>query len=236
MVTSLYELPVLLRKDTQMSIIKEIEAHEKKSLLVSAPAEDLLCPKCDKYHQSFKLYERRPRLFLVVVKDLVEKIWSFLLRWKCCSCGRTITEYPAFAVPHKRYTVHDILHFSKRYVETPSMTYQKVVQDDKLPIAYADKNGEIEGKEMAGSSVWRWLSFLGSAKNTIRDALHIIRRKDPNCEIFRKYFSVDSQKYKSKEREMILKESLKLFNIKQKFDCLFETNNFLHYAIRHRFS
>jgi len=49
-----------------------------------------------------------------------------LVRFKCPGCGKTITFYPDFAVPHKHYTRQTVLGFATAYLKTDA-TYEQAV-------------------------------------------------------------------------------------------------------------
>jgi len=214
-----------------MNSIEEIKAHKKEILSGTLPADLQMCPKCKEYHHDFILHERRRRLFLVIVEDLVHRVWSLLARWKCGLCGSTFTGYPSFAIPYKRYTVQNILEFSQHYVETPSMTYQKVVQHEKTAIGHSGDEAAQVGRQFTGSTVWRWLGLLGTLSRTVRTALHLIRQSSPASGIFRTLHPVHPRKYRSTERKNILQQSLRFFDTESEYRSLFGVSFFPQLAI-----
>ena len=213
-----------------MSIIEEIKVHEKNVLSGKIPATLRMCPKCGECHLGFKLHERRKRQFLIIVGEWVRRVDSHLARLKCRVCGGSFMDYPQFALPHKRFTVKDIVNLGRRYVEKPSMTYQKVVLHDDSAIGYDGVEAEREGRQLWGSSVWRWLSFSGGLVKTVKNALHLIRQANPNCGIFRELYPVHPEKHRSEKRKRVLEQSLRLFNAEDEYRGLFGRSIFPHLA------
>ena len=92
------------------------------------------CPRCNLESLFFKLHAYRERRFLVIVDMLVKAVFCTLVRFRCTDCGKTITSYPDFAIPHKHYTRQTIESFSRAYVENDQKTYEDaVMSDDGVP-------------------------------------------------------------------------------------------------------
>jgi hypothetical protein len=97
-------------------------------------------------------------------------------------------------MPHKRYVLPDMERFSGEYVEDERQTYRKAVCPQDIPIGYLEPDGRPAERFLAHSTPWRWISFLGSIKDTLRQALHLIRQKDSTSAIFREVFPVAPHK------------------------------------------
>ena len=67
------------------------------------------------------------------------------------------------------------------YLKKDAVTYQDITST----IGYTTQTQKIDERKLAGSTVWRWLGFFGSLKNTLRNALEIIRQAAPNSTVFR---------------------------------------------------
>jgi hypothetical protein len=61
---------------------------------------------------------------------LVKAVFCTLVRFRCTDCGKTITSYPDFAIPHKHYTRQTIESFSRAYVENDQKTSEDAVMTD----------------------------------------------------------------------------------------------------------
>lgn len=215
-----------------MTIIKKIKAHEEEVLAGKIPDDLEICPKCCGRTRSFKLHESRPRLFLVIVDFLVKEIWSLLGRWKCSLCHCTSTYYPDYAIPYKRYTKNTILDISKKYVEEEDSTYESIVQNDNETIVYESKNNSKRYESrFTGSTVWWWLSYIGSLQMLVSKALDLIRQKDPSSKIFREIQPVNPRKYRSNERKNLLQQCIVFFNAEGELRRLFSSSVIPHFAI-----
>jgi transposase len=115
------------------------------------------CPRCHLESIFFKLHAYRERRFLVIVDLLVKAVFCTLVRFRCTDCGKTITSYPDFAIPHKHYTRQTIEGLSRAYVENDQKTYQDAVMiDDAVP------ERPVSGQALAPSSIHRWISTLAA--------------------------------------------------------------------------
>ena len=216
-----------------MTIIEKIEAHEKEVQARKLPKDLEVCPKCSERSRSFKLHERRPRLFLVIVDFLVKEIWSILGRWECPLCHCTSTYYPDYAIPYKRYTKDTILELSKKYVEEKDSTYESVVQNDMDTIVYDSKiNSSKYESHLRGSTVWWWLSYIGSMQLLISEAFSLIRKKDLSSKVFREIQPINPKKYRSKKRKNLLQRCIELLNFEEEFRRLFSNSLFPHFSIQ----
>lgn len=219
-----------------MVIVEKIRAHEKDILIKQTPC---LCPKCKSTHRVFTLHERRHRLFHVIIDSLVHTIESFLGRWKCSLCKKTFTFYPEYALPYKRYVKDHCLSFSHAYLEDDTETYQSI----SSAIGYAsmqrpDCTGrqEIDDRMLAGSTVWRWLSFFGSLKNTLRNAFDLIRQTSGDSGIFRQISPIHPRKYQSNERKTLLQHALRLLTAEVAYRNLFGFSFFPDLATKNSWS
>jgi transposase len=115
------------------------------------------CPRCHLESIFFKLHAYRERRFLVIVDMLVKAVFCTLVRFRCADCGKTITSYPDFAMPHKHYTRQTIEGLSRAYVQNDQKSYQDaVVIDDAVP------ERPVSGQALAPSSVHRWIGTLAA--------------------------------------------------------------------------
>jgi len=214
-----------------MTIIEKIEAHEKEVQARKLPKNFEVCPKCDCYSRSFKLHESRARLFLVIVDLLVKEVWSILGRWECPLCHCTSTYYPDYAIPYKRYTKDTILELSKKYVEEKDSTYESVVQNDTDTIVYDSKNNSSKYESrLRGTTVWWWLSYIGSMQILINEAFSLIRQKDPSSKVFREIQPVNPRKYRSNKRKNLLQRCIGFLNVEEEFRRLFSNSVFPHFT------
>jgi len=167
---------------------------------ISAPAG--LCPQCSKKPETYKLHECRKRFFRYVVENFVKIALTLLARWKCPICQETFTEYPEFALPHKRYVKADIKRFSKKYIKDEQQTYATAVKHDDGTIGYQQNNNEPVERLLNPATPWRWIGWFGSIANTPLKEL-------PELQSFQVY----PAKYKSLRRKKILQAARALLDL-----------------------
>ena len=197
-----------------MGIIEKIRQHEKDIVIKQTPDS---CQNCKSTQSDFTLHERRHRLFYVIIDSLVHTIESFLGRWKCSLCKTTFTANPEHVLPYKRHVKDQCLSLGKAYVENDAETYRGVT----AAIGYTTQTEKIDDRMLAGSTVWRWLSFFGSLEKTLRNTLDLIRQKDPNSTVFRKQFPIHRKKYQSKKRKHILERAFRWFTAEAELKLVF---------------
>lgn len=215
-----------------MSIINKIKAYEQEISLLGIPANLTECLNCGGDRQAIKIHAYRERIFLGIVGNLVQKIYSFLSRWKCLLCQHTFTYYPDFILPYKRYLKDDISKFSCKYLGDDNSTYKKVVCFQGLAIGYASEKEKTDEKQFTGSTVWRWISFLGSQEKLINKSFDLIRQKSPSSLIFRQIPIVPPRKYRSLLRRKLLVNAYKYFQVENEFLSLFSLFAFTKLATR----
>lgn len=144
-----------------MDIQEMIANHTNSIVSGNINSPDIACRRCLQRPEFFKLHECRKRQFRITVENVVKVTFSFLLRWQCLLCGATFTDYPPFAVPHKRFVLTDILKFGQAYLENDNMSYRSVVRHNGTDIGYPDAHGLCD-RFLSHSSVWRFVTYLAS--------------------------------------------------------------------------
>ncbi len=208
-----------------MSILEKIKAHEQEVLSTKYPSDLNICLHCKEAHGSFKPHQKRKRLFLVIIGNIVKEIWSLLGRWKCLICESTFTYYPDFAIPHKSYVKEKILELSRKYVEDDNASYRKVSSNDGSPIVY--KTGE---RYFEHTTVWRWVGYIGSLEQRLSKGLKLIREKDSSSRIFRQIHPINPRKYRSKGRKKLLDRCMRMFILEGEFKKVFNASIFTELA------
>jgi transposase-like protein len=167
-----------VKKDTTIagrigdgSLNAEIAAHSARIRKGNHRCSLSRCPHCDRVPEStlfFRRHALRQREFLVIEGRYVHAVEGLLARWRCPFCHRTFTEYPSFALSHKRYAVQQIAPKALDYVEDDGASYRKAVLDNYLPIFHclgpADDSGVCIDREptLAHTTLYRWVSTLGN--------------------------------------------------------------------------
>lgn len=205
------------------------------------------CPRCVKQPRGFTRHDTRSRTFLVLAGRLVHKVLSVLTRWKCPLCGRPFTFYPAFALPYKRYVRQTIIEKTAMYIEEDKqpgdetkkepgekgefVTYRKAVKEKGCALGYAStREGIIDERQLAPSTVYRWITSLAGLRATLQKALGLIKQKSATSKIFRQIIPVSPRKYRSDGRRLELQHCRRLLQVDREYRVLFGPSVFPHLA------
>jgi hypothetical protein len=131
---------------------------------------------------------------------LVKSIYCTLVRFRCTGCGKTFTQYPNFAMPHKHYTRQSIEHFSAAYVKNDQKTYKTAVMtDDGMP-SYQDNR-----QALSASTIYRWITALAQIiTSSGQNAFAKIAHKAGSHFYNHPDFTIAKRKYRTSERKRCL--------------------------------
>jgi len=214
--------------------LEAIKAHQRKVEKDKITPDNLpSCPRCSVESQFFKIHAYRERRFLIIIEMLIKAAYCSLVRFKCPGCGKTFTNYPDFAIPHKHYTRPSITGFSASYVESENMTYQKAVMVDSSVPGYAQNDATL-----APSTIHRWITTLGSFTQTCRTALILLLQENPVSSICRDLarLIIPQRKYKTNQRKKQLIGCRQLVIIEVFFQVTFKTSIFTKLAMHCAFN
>ena len=137
------------------------------------------CYRCKGIPDEFKRYDRRSRVFLLVVRDVVRRFESFVVRWKCPICGKILTELPAFALQFKRYVSQTVLDWTSTYLQADLYVANGVVTDeDGRAVTYVKTVGKEEQfctEQLWASTVRRWAEWMDGLTQTVREAKRLLQ-------------------------------------------------------------
>ena len=212
-------------------LVQVIRAYGERATGKEISCELDACPYCDAQRARFKQHGVRKRLFLVFADWVVQRVWSYLTRWKCPLCKRTFTLYPDFALPFKRYLLAFIQERCAAYVEDRARTYRQGVEEKGEPISHEDAD---KGAELWPSTLWRWVDTLGRFPVTVRQALHLIKQKDPATGVFRELgrLRIREGKFRSEGRRILLQRCRELVTADRVYGWLFSVPVFPDLATR----
>jgi hypothetical protein len=218
-------------------IREEIQKYSKAVEEKSIQCDVEFCLRCGGKPDEFSLHDRRKRTLLFLVDRLVQKTICLLPRWKCPRCGKTFTLYPLFMLPFKRYVIETVFERSERYLEEDPTSYRKAVRENGLSVFYESASeGKIDERQLAHSTLYRWLTFFSGLKETLAEALRIMKSKSPGSGIFRTIFPIPSWKYRSEERREALQTCLRLILAESDFQKIFSFSIFPRLATSCRWS
>ena len=186
------------------------------------------------FSPSFARHDCAPRKFRVRVYDktfdeiVVEIVDSWRVRFRCRHCQGIFTEYPPFALRHKRFVKQDVLSKACRYLQNNQATYRTTVQERRVPLSYRPDAGPERG--FSHCTVWRWLSWLGSMTEILQKATQLILEKDPKADVHRKKHPIAKTKYRSPRRRATLGQAVQMLKVADIFPRLFGVSLFTHFA------
>lgn len=186
------------------------------------------CPVCNSASKFFKLHAYRERLFLIIVKMVVESVPCPLARFACPGCGKTFTFYPDFALPNKRYTRQTIMGLSENYVTSEEATLSSVISEKEENGAVPEYQGGK--KSLSPSTVHRWIESLCRLKETSHRALEMVREKAPAVFCTIGPPRMPRSKYKSRFRMECLLGCMRLFVAESFFKATFKISIFTDFA------
>ena len=191
------------------------------------------CPRCRVDSSFFKIHAYRERRFLIIIEMFIKAAFCTLVRFRCPGCGKTLTDYPAFAIPHKHYTRQSIMGFSANYLESDDTTYQQAVMVDNSVPGYARDDATL-----SPSTIHRWVTSLGRFIKTCRTALLLMLQENPVSSICRDLarLVIPQRKYKTNQRRKQLFACRQLLIIETFFHATFKTSIFTKLAISCAFS
>jgi hypothetical protein len=160
----------------------------------------------------------------------VHLVPGYVPRFKCPACGRTFTDYPPFAVPHKRYTARSILGRLRRFFRGCGVAYRRAVWVGRQRIVYAPHHGQEDLRQLSHTTLWRWVGWLGGMTGLWAVASKLIRDKDPSVDLFRQLYPLDPRRYRSEQRRQVLQSAARLLDAAECFGRLFGVRVFPDFA------
>jgi len=185
-----------------------------------------LCARCRVDSKFFKVHAYRERRFLIIVEMIVRKVLCTLVRFKCPGCGKTVTIYPDFAIPHKHYTRKTIVEFASAYL-TPATTYEQALVVEHEAPGYQDDKAVL-----APSTVHRWITRLSQMQQTCSKALDLLLQAAVPTPICRDLaaWRPERRKFRSHRRKQQLIDCRHLSMLETLFQATFKTSIFTKLA------
>jgi len=214
--------------------LEDIKAHQQKVEKDKITPDNLPpCSRCSVQSAFFKIHAYRDRRFLIIIEMLIKAAFCTLVRFKCPGCGKTVTHYPDFAIPHKHYTRQSIMGFAANYHKSCDTTYQQAVMVDRSVPGYPESN-TTDAPTLAPSTIHRWITTLSRFTQTCRKALILLLEENPVSSICRELarLIVPERKYKTQHRKKQLVGCRQLLLIETLFKATFKTSIFTKLATR----
>ena len=117
------------------------------------------------------------------------------------------------------------------------VSYRDAVRHQGRPIFHDDATPcrvpNDDPPALAPSTLWRWLSWLGSLSETVRAAGQLIRQKQPGEILHREAWPLPAHKYRSQQRRQVLQRAARGIVVNQIFQRLFGWEIFPRLATAH---
>jgi hypothetical protein len=211
----------------------EIQRHTDSVLSRNDACPFTDCPVCHQRPAGFSRHDVRRRSLLCVIEGIVSKLVTFLVRWLCPLCSRTFTVYPRFMLRYKRYVADTVLDKSTTYVGDHAASYRGTIKEGPLPIAYdATAGSPDDGRQLAHSTLHRWLTTLGGLRETLRNAFAALKAACPGTNVFRVVPVIAPRKYRSQPRRLRLQTAATLLRVDREFTAAFTASVFPRFATR----
>ena len=145
---------------------------------------------------------------------------------------------PTFVLPYKRYAFQPLLELSQRYLENDGQSYRQTVRQQRMVIGYQTPAtaSAIDERALDHTTIWRMLGWLGAQVVTLRIGRKLLAGRDPNSDCHRFVGSVAPHKFRSPERERLLRIARQLLDLANRWDRQFSEPFFPRFATRAGFS
>ena len=145
---------------------------------------------------------------------------------------------PIFVLPYKRYAGPTLLCLAATYVENDRKSYRKTVRPSNRATGYVTPPGErdIDERALAHSTVRRMLTWLGCQLAALSAGRELILQRDPSSLCHRFVGAVAPHKFRSPQREQLLRQSRQLLHVAAEWNELFPETFFPRFATSSGFS
>jgi hypothetical protein len=124
-----------------------------------------------------------------------------------------------------RYLQDEQSEQAEQKKQAPPRTYRAAVRERRLPPSYEP---HTPGRQLSHTTLWRWLSWLGSLRQLVQFATGLILEKDPSADVHRQKFPLANSKHRSESRRQTLQEAARLFQVAEIFSRTFGRSLFTH--------
>jgi hypothetical protein len=143
---------------------------------------------------------------------------------------------PTFLLPYRRYASVSLWPLARNYLEQDRLSYQRIVAPGGRAIGYVTPPGQdtIDERALHRSTLWRFLLFVGGQTAALQAGLQLWTQHDPLSTMHRFLGAVSPHKYRSEQREEILRTARRLLHLIDRWDLAFAESFFPRFATRPR--
>jgi hypothetical protein len=121
-----------------------------------------------------------------------------------------------------------IVMLSTEFIGIPDSSYGRVTTADGAPIEYVSNSDDAP--TLRRSTLWRWLSWLGSMPQTLNAATQLLYQKQPRLTVHRDVWTVEASKYRSDSRQLRVQNAFRTLVVCKLFDRIFSAPLFPTFA------
>ena len=145
---------------------------------------------------------------------------------------------PIFVLPYKRYAGPTLLHLAATYVENDRQSYRKTTKPGNRVIGYVTPPDAscIDERALDHSTLWRMLTWMGCQLAALSVGRALIQQRDPFSTCHRFVGAVAPHKFRSPQREQILRQTRRLLHLAAEWNERFPEKFFPRFATRSGFS
>ena len=145
---------------------------------------------------------------------------------------------PTFVLPYKRYAGPTLLSLAAGYVEKDRQSYRQTAKPGNRIIGYVTPPGaaRIDERALDHSTLWRLLTWMGCQLAALAAGRELIQQRDSASTCHRFVGAVAPHKFRSPQREQLLRQSRQLLHLAAEWDERFPEKFFPRFATRSGFS
>jgi hypothetical protein len=145
---------------------------------------------------------------------------------------------PTFVLPYKRYAGPTLLHLAATYVENDRQSYRKTTKPGNRVIGYVTPPDAscIDERALDHSTLWRMLTWMGCQLAALSVGRALILQQHPDSTCHRFVGAVAPHKFRSPQREQLLRQSRQLLHLAAEWNERFPEKFFPRFATRSGFA
>jgi hypothetical protein len=137
---------------------------------------------------------------------------------------RSLPITPTFVLPYKRYATPLFLHLGELYLAENHLSLRKATTPNGMAVCYTER--EVDNRCLSHTTLWRWLTFLGTMTVTLQTGIDLYLRQFPNSSMHRFEAAVAPHKYRSEARSQILRQARHLLYLNNCWQKVFAGEKF----------
>lgn len=153
------------------------------------------------------------------------------------SAGWCLRIIPTFVLPYKRYAGPTLLHLGASYVENDQQSYRETASPGGRATGYQKppESSVPEERGLHHGTIWCFLSWLGSQSAALALGCQLLQKQHPGSTCHRFLGAVAPQKFRSPQRQQLLRSSRQLLHLSAEWERLFSQKFFPRFATRSGF-